>query len=107
MRFFARINQIREVIDVISCDSEEYIDTLPGTWIETWEDNSYRKNYAGVGYTYDYFRDAFIPPQTYPSWILNELTCRWEAPVPYPTPECFLCYYWDEAINNWVETIPK
>lgn len=106
MKYFARINQMRVVIDVIAAEDEDFVDTLPGTWIETWIDGSYRKNYAGIGYTYDYLRDAFIPPQPYPSWILDETTCRWNAPVPYPDPSCFLCYAWDESIVNWVETTP-
>lgn len=49
------------------------------------QSKAFRKNYAGIGYTYDPARDAFIPPKPYPSWILNEDTCLWEAPVPYPT----------------------
>ena len=60
----------------------------------------YRKNYAGIGYTYDIGRDAFIPPKPYDSWILNEDTCHWTAPVPYPTEGKF--YVWDEKTTNWV-----
>ena len=60
----------------------------------------YRKNYAGIGYTYDVGRDAFIPPQPYASWTLNEDTCLWQAPVPMPTDGGF--YDWDEATLNWV-----
>ncbi len=66
-----------------------------------------RKNYAGIGYTYDAGRDAFIPPKPYASWVLNEDTCLWESPVPYPTdvgtaknPKR---YSWDEATTSWVE----
>lgn len=59
----------------------------------------YRKNYAGIGYTYDVERDAFIPPKPYPSWILNEQTCLWNAPVPYPTDGSL--YVWDESIVGW------
>lgn len=62
-----------------------------------------RKNFAGVGYTYDAVRDAFIPPQNYPSWTLNEDTCLWDAPVPYPDDGKF--YNWDEATLAWVELI--
>jgi hypothetical protein len=65
-----------------------------------------RKNYAGLGYTYDAQRDAFIPPQPYASWLLNEDTCLWESPVPYPTdigtPEAPKRYTWDEATTAWV-----
>ena len=60
-----------------------------------------RKNYAGIGYTYDSQRDAFIPPQPYPSWILVEETCLWSAPVPMPTDGA---YSWDEATTSWVNT---
>lgn len=60
----------------------------------------FRKNYAGIGYTYDKTRDAFIPPKPYPSWGLNEDTCLWEAPVPYPTDGGF--YSWDEDGQTWV-----
>lgn len=61
-----------------------------------------RFNYAGIGYTYDETRDAFIPPQPYPSWVLDEATCLWEAPVPYPTDGGE--YLWDEETGAWVET---
>lgn len=62
---------------------------------------AFRKNYAGIGYTYDAARDAFIPPQPYPSWILDESSCLWEAPVPYPTDG--KRYMWDEDTQNWIE----
>jgi hypothetical protein len=62
----------------------------------------FRKNYAGIGYTYDATRDAFIPPNSYPSWSLNEDTCLWDSPVPYPTDGKY--YVWDEATTSWVET---
>ena len=61
----------------------------------------FRKNYAGIGYTYDEARDAFIPPTPYPSWLLNESTCLWEAPVPMPNDG--ERYQWDEAAGEWVE----
>jgi len=67
----------------------------------------FRKNYAGLGYTYDAGRDAFIPPKPYASWLLNETTCLWESPVPYPTDvgteENPKRYSWDEATTSWVE----
>ena len=59
-----------------------------------------RKNYAGLGYTYDEGRDAFIPPKPYSSWLLNEDTCLWESPVPYPTDGGF--YTWDEDSQSWL-----
>ncbi len=60
-----------------------------------------RKNYAGIGYTYDAGRDAFIPPKPYASWVLNETTCLWDAPVAYPNDG--KRYSWDEATTSWVE----
>lgn len=64
------------------------------------EGTPFRKNYAGIGYTYDRIRDAFIPPQPYTSWVLNEDTCLWQAPVSQPadSPE----YSWDEASLTWI-----
>lgn len=62
-----------------------------------------RKNFAGIGFTYDSGRDAFIPPQPFPSWVLNEDTCLWDAPVPYPTDG--KDYVWDEDALIWVETL--
>lgn len=59
-----------------------------------------RKNYAGIGYTYDAGRDAFIPPKPFTSWVLNENTCLWESPVPYPNDGG--PYTWDEATTSWV-----
>lgn len=60
---------------------------------------AFRKNYAGVGYYYDQIKDAFIPPQPYPSWILNENACDWDAPIPYPTDGNL--YDWDETTQSW------
>lgn len=60
----------------------------------------FRKNYAGIGYTYDAQRDAFIPPQPYPSWTLNEFSCLWEPPVPMPKDG--ETYAWDEANKQWI-----
>jgi hypothetical protein len=69
-------------------------------WKQTSYNGNFRKNYAGVGYTYDSARDAFISPQPFSSWVLNEDTCLWDAPVPYPTDGKF--YQWDEATTSWV-----
>jgi hypothetical protein len=80
------------------------IDNLGGTWIKTSYNaatNRFRKNYAGIGFTYDETRDAFIPPKTFDSWLLNEETCLWEAPTPRPTDDKL--YTWDEATISWVE----
>jgi hypothetical protein len=61
--------------------------------------NNIRKNYAGIGYCYDYERDAFIPPQPFASWVLDETTCLWNAPKPYPTDG--FTYYWNEPELRW------
>lgn len=65
------------------------------------EGRPFRKNYAGIGYTYDAARDAFIPPKPYPSWTLIESTCTWQAPVPMPTDN--KPYRWDEPTLSWIE----
>jgi hypothetical protein len=75
---------------------------LGGTWKKTSYNANIRKNYAGIGYTYDADRDAFIPPKPFASWVLNETTCQWEAPTPMPVVEGKM-YRWDEATTSWVE----
>ena len=70
-------------------------------WKQTSYNGNFRKNYAGIGYTYDSVRDAFIPPKPFNSWILNEDTCLWESPVPYPNDDGR--YRWDEDTVSWVE----
>ena len=65
----------------------------------------FRKNYAGIGFTYDAQRDAFIPPKPYPSWVLNENTCFWEPPIPYPNDNNL--YSWDENTKAWVVHNPE
>ena len=75
---------------------------LDGVWKQTSYNGSFRKNYAGEGYLYDAVRDAFIAPTPYPSWGLNESTCRWDAPTPYPNiPD--KRFNWDEATLSWRE----
>lgn len=69
-------------------------------WKQTSYNGTFRKNYAGIGYTYDPQRDAFIPPKPFPSWTLNEDTCLWEPPAPYPTDGNL--YQWDEITTSWV-----
>lgn len=64
-----------------------------------------RKNYAGIGYTYDSVRDAFIAPQPYNSWTLNEDSCTWESPTPMPVDG--KVYTWDEETTSWVEVVPE
>jgi hypothetical protein len=70
-------------------------------WKQTSYNGRIRKNYAGIGYTYDSARDAFIPPKPFASWVLNEDTCQWGAPVAMPTDG--QRYYWDEATTSWVQ----
>lgn len=79
---------------------DSYVDSTPGTWLETRKDGSIRKNFAGIGYTYDHINDAFIAPKPYDSWILNNTTFRWEAPVAYPLGEGH--YVWSEEYQEWV-----
>ena len=117
MAHFARLDENNTVIHVSVVDNENLlkdgvedeqtgIDYLigvhgGGTWKQTSYNNNIRKNYAGVGYTYDSTRDAFIPPQLYNSWTLNEDTCLWEAPVAYPDDDKM--YDWDEETTSWIE----
>ena len=97
----------RETMDSNGVEHEsigiEFLKTLTGheTWIQTSYNGNIRKNFAGIGYTYDSQRDAFIPPQPYPSWTLVEETCNWTAPVLYPADGNM--YRWDEATTNWVQ----
>lgn len=74
-----------------------------GTWVQTSYNGNIRKNYAGVGYTYDAALDAFVPPKIYPSWVLNSDTAQWEAPVPMPSDG--KRYRWDEPTVSWVEFV--
>jgi hypothetical protein len=92
-----------EVVDGIS-DWEAYYSNIRGQVCKrTSYNGNIRKNYAGIGFTYDEGRDAFIPPKPYPSWLLNEDTCQWEAPIPYPDDD--LMYQWDEEQGDWVPSI--
>jgi hypothetical protein len=68
-------------------------------WVQTSYNASLRKNYAGLGYTYDSVRDAFIPPKPHNSWILVEETCQWTAPIPYPSDG--QSYFWNEDTIGW------
>jgi hypothetical protein len=121
MSYFARINDDGIVVQVIAIekdvlDSGNWGD--PNDWVQTsyntrggvhYAPNSnepdggiaLRKNYAGKGYTYDQTRDAFIAPKPYPSWVLDEDTCQWDAPTPYPDDG--KRYDWDEDTTSWVE----
>jgi hypothetical protein len=114
-------NVVTQVIVVANSDTadangveKEYIGAafceklFGGTWKQTSYNGSIRKNYAGVGYAFDAERDAFIPPKPYNSWLLNEDTCLWAAPVAMPadagTGEPPKRYTWDEATTSWVES---
>ena len=90
MAHFAELDQNNIVLRVIVVPDEHEADgenwcnnLLGGGWKQTSYNATIRKNYAGIGYTYDSARDAFIPPQPHPSWVLDEQTCRWQSPVEY------------------------
>ena len=124
MAHFAQLDENNKVINVIVVHNNE-IDNASGLsgeakgiqfckdhfgqdtiWKQTSYSGSFRKMFAGFGFTYDASRDAFISPPTFPSWVLNETTWRWESPVPMPsdigtgTPPKL--YLWDEATTSWV-----
>ena len=82
---------------------ERYVQTSYNTYggVHSLGGTPLRKNYAGIGFTYDSVRDAFIPPKPFPSWVLNESSCLWDAPVPYPSDDKM--YSWDEDSQAWVE----
>jgi hypothetical protein len=89
----------------IECDwlGEQFCQQLYGShtkWIQTSYTGRKYKNFAGIGYRFDPYRHAFIPPRPYASWGLNEQSCRWEAPVPYPIDGGL--YAWDEESRNWL-----
>lgn len=86
-----------EAVGVAFCQS-----LLGGNWKQTSYNGNMRFNYAGIGFQYNPTLDAFVPPTPYPSWVLDEVTCQWGAPVAYPTDEKI--YVWDEAAINWVES---
>lgn len=112
MAHYAFLDEENIVIEVIAgIEESELIESLdPETWYANFRgqrckrtsyNGNIRKNYAGVGYFYDEEKDAFIPPKPYESWILNEDTCLWKAPVNYPETDGF--YTWDEDTTSWVE----
>ena len=80
-------------------EGEAFMNSLGGTWVKTSYNGTIRKNFAGIGMSYDVERDAFIAPKPFDSWILNEETCQWEAPVAYPTDG--IMYVWDEETTDW------
>ena len=115
MAYFARLDENSIVVQVIAVHNNELIDNgveselkgiafcqslFPNTsWVQTSYNGRIRKNYAGTGCIYDLGRDAFISPKPYPSWLLDESTCQWVAPVPMPDG----LYRWDEAAGEWVK----
>lgn len=110
MAHFAKVDENNIVQEVLVFDIPD--DATPAIelpegwkWLRTSYNNNIRKNYAGVGYTYDPVRDAFIPPKPWPSWILDETTCRWVAPVPYPegAMEAGIMYRWDEESQSYIK----
>lgn len=116
MAHFAEIGINNKVLRVIVVHNNELLDNngveqeskgaefcrklFGGTWLQTSYNGSFRKNFAGVGFTYDADRDAFIPPKPYQSWLLNEDTCQWVAPIPMPEGGV---YTWDEDAQSWQE----
>jgi len=111
MAHYAKVTD-GKVTQVIVAEPEfftTFVDTSPGEWIQTsynthggvhaYGGTPLRKNYAGIGYTYDRTKDAFIPPQPFASWILNETTCLWDSPTPYPTDN--KKYLWNESTKAW------
>jgi hypothetical protein len=99
MTHFAEV--IDGIVTRVIVAEQDFIDDLPNKeqWIQTSYNHNIRKNYAGVGYSYDEVRDAFIPPKPFDSWTLNEETCNWEAPTPYPDDGQI--YNWNE-IEGWI-----
>jgi hypothetical protein len=125
MAYFAKVTdgKVTQVIVAEPEFFETFVDTSPGQWIQTSyntrggvyynsetnqpsgdQTKALRKNYAGIGFSYDPLLDAFIPLKPYTSWVLNETSCLWEAPVAYPTDGEL--YNWDEATISWV-AIPE
>ena len=104
MSHFAKINNNNIVTDIIVAEQDFINSGAVGDsflWVQTSYNGSFRKNYATIGDTYDKGKDAFIPPQPYASWTLNEGTCQWTAPTAYPDDG--KNYTWNEDTTNWVE----
>ena len=86
-------------------EGEAFFNALGGTWIKTSYNGNIRKNFAGIGLLYDSTRDAFIPYKPFNSWVLDEDTCQWKAPIEYPTDG--LMYQWDEELTDWKPIIKE
>jgi hypothetical protein len=111
MAHFAEIDSNNKVLRVlVVSDEQEHRGQdfladdcgLGGTWIQTSYNGNIRKNYAGIDFTYDEVKDAFIAPKPFNSWVLDEDTCQWQAPTPEPIVEGKL-YYWSEDDLSWRE----
>ena len=114
--YYAKVKDtiVEKVIVAEAAFFDSFVDDSPGEWIETSyetvggvhndDGTPLRKNYAGIGYTYDSVRDAFYAPQPYASWTLNETTCIWEAPTALPDDG--KSYEWNEGTEAWVEFTP-
>lgn len=107
MSHFAEIDENNIVIRVLVGDNnlpneglDWFIENLGGRWIQTSYNANFRKRFAGIGYKYDENLDAFIPPKPYDSWLLDEETCNWTAPVEYPSDG--VIYSWDEEQLDWI-----
>lgn len=106
MSHFAEIDENNVVLRILVGDNnmpnegyDWFVENLGGRWVQTSYNGNFRKNFAGIGYTYDEARDAFIPPKPYDSWLLDEETCNWTAPVEYPSDG--VTYEWDEEQLDW------
>ena len=101
------VNRVEVVSNDIAVNEQagvDFLNNLYGTrdiWKQTSYNSNMRKNFAAIGYTYDESRDAFISPQPYPSWILDEATCIWKAPIEVPSDDKH--YFWDESSKSWNE----
>ena len=109
MSHWAEIDENNTVLRVLVGNNSEpdegeaFMNSLGGTWVKTSYNGNIRKNFAGIGFTYDAERDAFIAPKPYESWLLNEENCQWESPVPYPTDG--VMYHWNEELADWQATV--
>ena len=108
MSHFAKLDSNNIVIEGIVAEKDFINSGLVGDeflWVQTSYNGNFRGKYASIGDTWDKVNEVFISPQPYPSWILNEDTCQWDSPVPYPTDG--LMYEWDEDTTSWVETVEE
>lgn len=122
MAHYAKLDAENKVVTVLSVANEAITDSngdeieqvgldllaslgLGDNWVQTSYNGTFRYNYAGIGFTYDEDRDAFIPPKPFDSWVLDEATCLWVAPIEYPADGGV--YTWDESLGDWVEVVSE